>query len=829
MKTRILASFVAVAAVASALHAQSDDCSTPTPINGTGVYPFDLTNSTPSVGISPGCFAQTAAPPRDGWYCWTADCDGMVTISTCTAVQVDTMLAIYPADIGCACPGDLPPLCCSDDSCGKQARITCEVRCGQRYMIRIAAKNSPIYTGDILIQCDGQPCGGSGEPGEPIVCAPCCGGRPEIVDSADVNFNAGAVSAGTYCPAGSNETTVTLFDLGNQGTAPIGLVQSWNTGRYSHPSWTRANLGTVFGVVIDDAGDIVVTHTIVYGTDTIGSIGGAGSVYRLDGTSGAASELIRLPNASGAGLGQVDFSCLSNLYYVSNFEDGRVYAIDKSGVVKGTFDHATGAVTGALPMGGLDEPNDPVGPADLGERVWAVKAVDGRLVYSLWVEDSSNPNPARNNEIWSVALDANGLFVANTAQLELNMPQDTVDVTNPVADIAFDANCCMFTAERGMYGISDTAAHIGRLLKFCSSKAGWSSAPELFYVGQSTFGNNSVGGVDIEGGVNDSVWSIGDALNIGNPNIYGLIGFPSAGGDRDNSILLDFDDVYTTQLKTFYGSIDLSCVDAITSNCEFTTNAIDCVPGKPGMMGFNWEIEITNNSAHDANILILSDPAFAPNNVIVLDPPLTTGSSIVLNIPIAGLVSGDILCFTATLAASGAQECCTEDICLEMPGCECFLYETTVKDLPGAGSFEVSLTAFNVETFVGEWFTFAVAPGYAATVSPSLVNIPSLNPWTGSAIAPVTVTTALPAGSTIILIVGMHSQSFHPCCFHEIEITVPAQAGSSTPGDVNGDGAVTAADLALVLASWGQPGATDLNGDGETDAQDLSMILANWS
>ncbi|MFM7260112.1 MAG: dockerin type I domain-containing protein [bacterium] len=831
MKFASLVSIVAAATTVSVALAQSDDCSSPMPIAGGGVYQFNLTGFGASQGVASACI-QGGAVVRDGWYCWTADCDGMVTIETCSNLQIDTTLAIYPFEIGCACPGDVAPLCCSDDSCGKQARITCEVRCGQRYLIRLGAKNSPTYVGQMTIQCNGAPCESHNEP---IVCAPCCGGRPEIVDSAAVNFNQGAVAAGTNFRMSNSDPAVVLFDLGNQGSAPIGTVTSWNTGRYSHASWSQGNLGTLFGVVIDDEGDTVVTHTVVYWQNYLGTLGGAGSVYRLDGATGAASELIRLPNAitsahpQGSGLGQVDFSCEYNLYYVSNFEDGRVYAINKAGAVKGTFDHATGAITGALPTGGLQEPNDVAGPVPLGQRVWAVKAVDGRLVYSLWVEDSGNFNATRNNEIWSVALDANGLFVAGTAQLELSMPEDDVDVTNPVADIAFNGDCCMFAAERGMSSLEETSAHVGRLIKFCVGKTGWERAPEDFLLGTPSFGRNSVGGVDIEGGVNDRVWSIGDALELGGSNnIYGLIGFPSTGGDRDNSILIDFDNILTSQQKTQLGSIDLSCVDATTTNCEFATKALDCVPTTLGVFNFNWEVEITNGSSQPANLLILSDPAFAPNNVIVLNPPLQPGNSIVLNIPIVGLAQGQNICFNATLASSSAQECCSEEICLEMPECDCFLFDAIVKDNPGVGTFDVSLSVFNVETFVGEWFTFAVAPGYAATVSPTLVNIPSLNPWTGMAIAPVTITTALPPGSPIILIVGMHSATFHPCCFHEIQVTVPAQAGSSTPGDVNADGRVDAADLSMILSNWGQSGQSDLNGDGTTDAQDLSMVLANW-
>ncbi|MSR40664.1 MAG: hypothetical protein EXS10_02025 [Phycisphaerales bacterium] len=48
------------------------------------------------------------------------------------------------------------------------------------------------------------------------------------------------------------------------------------------------------------------------------------------------------------------------------------------------------------------------------------------------------------------------------------------------------------------------------------------------------------------------------------------------------------------------------------------------------------------------------------------------------------------------------------------------------------------------------------------------------------------------------------------------------------PADLNGDGVVDAADLAILLNCWSQPCA-DLNGDGTTDAADLSILLNAWS
>jgi hypothetical protein len=48
------------------------------------------------------------------------------------------------------------------------------------------------------------------------------------------------------------------------------------------------------------------------------------------------------------------------------------------------------------------------------------------------------------------------------------------------------------------------------------------------------------------------------------------------------------------------------------------------------------------------------------------------------------------------------------------------------------------------------------------------------------------------------------------------------------PADLDGNGAVDAADLSNLLGAWGTAGAGDIDGSGSVDAADLSVLLAAW-
>jgi len=63
-----------------------------------------------------------------------------------------------------------------------------------------------------------------------------------------------------------------------------------------------------------------------------------------------------------------------------------------------------------------------------------------------------------------------------------------------------------------------------------------------------------------------------------------------------------------------------------------------------------------------------------------------------------------------------------------------------------------------------------------------------------------------------------------------LEVRVVSDAGLPTAGDLNGDGLVNGADLALLLGRWSTPDpVADLDDDGIVGGPDLGLLLSNWS
>jgi len=166
--------------------------------------------------------------------------------------------------------------------------------------------------------------------------------------------------------------------------------------------------------------------------------------------------------------------------------------------------------------------------------------------------------------------------------------------------------------------------------------------------------------------------------------------------------------------------------------------------------------------------------------------------------------------------AKGTDDCLSDQ---SLPDFSVSAAPVTSSVPPGAaGMYNVSLASLRgFSQDVGVSVTGLPADG-SATFSPA--SIPG---GTGSSSLTVSTTNSTPPGSYTLAISGISGVLSHVA-------TVPFVV-NGVPGDVNGDGKVDCADLALVRTAFGkrtgQSGydpRTDFNGDGVTDIKDLAFV-----
>lgn len=678
----------------------------------------------------------------------------------------------------------------------------------------------------------------------------CDGARPQFESPDYQAFGGGQVVVGTQWRSDDAEGVINVYDLSGQSSAPVG--SNWPTGIFTHPDWYRSRMGQLFGVALDDVGNIFTNQTAVYWQDHIGSIGGqAGQVYKIDTLTGAASVFATLPNSSDPvaaaaygvdesypQLGNLCYDTALQMLYVTNFEDGRIYRIDASGNCLSTWDHATGVVADCTPEAG-----DPVGAVRLGERVWAVQSFNGRVYYSLWIEDSGAFSPGFSNEIWSVAQNGTGDFIAGTEQLEISIPAlQFNEFSNPVSDISFSGAGRMMLAERSMISdLSnnrfDTTAHASRGLEYECVQNAWVPSTNVFGVGGLST-TDSAGGVDYSYGAapDDRVWFTSDAIILSGPvALYGMQGIPQAGGSVPNSVLIDMDAEITQQDKTGIGSLEVSCPEAREQCATITNEEILCELDDSG--NYTITFTLTNNSGQDVkHLLVLPDPGYTvvPSGLVTLPNLLLDGTSTTISLTFNGGSPGDILCFTLSLNTVDFEECCAIVHCFEVPECDCAqIHDEIVEPLcDGTGCFTFT---FDVDNLTGDdvyysFFSPLTPAGVTITtgnaLDPSRWDFSPLADLGTATVGPLTSCGAQP-GEEVCFLMTMHNASLDECCSIKITVVVPeCDIGLECPADCNEDGQVNFFDVSWFLSEFNNqlPGG-DINGDGVFDFFDVSEFI----
>lgn len=271
--------------------------------------------------------------------------------------------------------------------------------------------------------------------------------------------------------------------------------------------------------------------------------GGPGTIWRIDGITGAVSKFADIDADGGPGIGDVSFDKVHRQFFASDLDDGLIWRIDATGAVLDSFDHGVAG----RPARGLDpvaddgsvmdiqgaafdtEDPDSWGYTQDERRVWGTAFHGGRVYYA--VGDKA--------EIWSVGIGRDGRFEAD-ARWELTVEADEA---LPVTDIAFDSRGFMYLAQRGeldnRYDYSrfaDTGK--GEVVRYWrespddpATESVWVPVPQEYAVGFPEGNRQSAGGIDLQYGY--------DAQGLINPNACTDTIVKTGDRLRDNPALAD--------------------------------------------------------------------------------------------------------------------------------------------------------------------------------------------------------------------------------------------------------------------------------------------------
>ncbi len=354
-----------------------------------------------------------------------------------------------------------------------------------------------------------------------------------------------------------------VFDLTRLAGPPAGQVAN-------APAVFRAtagDLGQVFGVALDSdtakrTPNIYVTATSLFGLQIVSQSGerlvkgepharwmpgqfgvsgggGPGSIWKIDGATGAISLFANITHDgrdnAGPGLGAIAYDPGTSQLFVTDLESGLIHRLGLDGKDRGTFDHGTtGRAAAGLEAIAYDDADrmsienphfnieDPFtwGFADARRRVFAVAIEGKRLYYSV----------AKPLQIWSVGLTADGGF-ADDARPEIDVAN--VPYGNLVTDILFDGPDKLYLSQRGEVAGSYDYAVLAKLqtpvvrrYAWSESAQRWSEVAEEFAIGlkppyRSTDGGIALNyGYDPEGNIDygkcrETLWTTGEHLREG--------------------------------------------------------------------------------------------------------------------------------------------------------------------------------------------------------------------------------------------------------------------------------------------------------------------------
>jgi len=616
-------------------------------------------------------------------------------------------------------------------------------------------------------------------------------------------------SSGILSTAGT-EHVLMFADLRDPVGSPedsiVSTATEWvltNPRMKSDPAWSVAALGEVSGV---DVGTGPTSNVFVSAmgpkpgnwggspwanrsyTTAAGNTGTGGEVFRIDGTTWAATLVTTLPNHRGffsdgnlmngnsfVGLGNLSYAQPYSKLYVTNLDDGKIYVVNiAGGTVAATFDHGTQM---SLPI------ND--APAQLYTQryrtVWGIEyhPQANRLFYGL-------RNSVGQDEIWSLALDPAGLpagapclevlspvygplvnGISSSVPMDIQFSPDGTRMLVIQDSITYTTGTVTGITPAGTYAGSQSFpmryAHTSRPVEYtrCNPTqtcGGW-ALKGTYVSGQGNSGaTNCISGDYGYGNVFatpacDSVVLITDCIRaFGSPSYkFGLQISPLGDYPRSN-FAQNFDLPLTAPngipgTKIQFNDVDVLHVDACLSVC-IVPNSLQCPLTTNG--NGTLQIQITNLTSVPVTAVNLTNcaPLPLPTGAVGITPlpvtlpggflaPGATSAPITITLP--GLPPANSqVCFCVQLIGEGLLEPCQQMVCANFncaPPCVTFATQNVQCSPTGGYTFDLCITNGQSVPFT----TVAFAP-----CNPLPVGYTTGVPTGGS----VTLTTPIPNGAT---------------------------------------------------------------------------------
>jgi hypothetical protein len=426
----------------------------------------------------------------------------------------------------------------------------------------------------------------------------------------------------------SNGNVVAIFNASNTTGIPVNSSNRavWTTFLSPNPKpmwwapsdpskkWTADNLGKVFGITLDEVGNIYVSNTSIYG-------GESGvhhdKIFRLDGSNGGAISLVFdfssiFPTVtSQKGLGNIKHFKIGSVHYIAAtwWETGKIYILkEPSGgiassqqwTIHAQYDPSFNNKSQSVPYGVAVRPSP--NPSD-------------PVPYQLVFGEYNTSNTGRFTNIYYMGLDISAQFTGTESLASITgMPTQNTNCANtngicsvnnntpvPIADISFSSDYKrMVVGQQALCSPDRYQPHNSRVQEFIDAGSFWNAIGKYpcgnlnTYTcspGTLTNGYNSVGGVTYSNNIlfqdnqihcDTTILFSTDLIYMGSDYIQGNTNFSIPSAESGNFGVITGPATSPQTVATVYG------FQGLPSNNTFTSNSA----------AFNYSLKVDANDSY---------------------------------------------------------------------------------------------------------------------------------------------------------------------------------------------------------------------------------------